>query len=79
MLKAGIFKGPQTFGSAIGLFALLNLPVVAGSPALTGYLFAVTGSYAIPFLTQIVLIFLAVSRGITLWLNQGHAVRVTTA
>lgn len=47
--------GPAALGGALDLWSLLSLPFTVGMPPLTGALFARTGSYVLPFLTQIAL------------------------
>jgi MFS family permease len=44
--------GAGNFGHTYGLFVFVNLPFIVGVAPLAGYLFVLTGSYALPFAGQ---------------------------
>ncbi|MFT5041902.1 MAG: MFS family permease, partial [Hyphomicrobiaceae bacterium] len=48
--------GPLAFGRAAGIGGLSALPLVAGAPALAGWLYDSTGSYQAVFELEVVLI-----------------------
>ena len=49
--------GPLAFGRASGIGGLAGLPLIAGAPAPSGYLYDATGSHRTVFEVQIVLLF----------------------
>jgi MFS family permease len=61
--------GPENFGHTYGLFVFVNLPFIVGLAPLAGYLFVVTGSYAVPFGGQVAALCVVAAMGAILYKN----------
>jgi MFS family permease len=70
--------GPENFGHTYGLYVFVNLPFMVGLAPLAGYLFVVTGSYAVPLGGQVAALCVVAAIGVVSRKNKSRS-RVRTA